>query len=95
MPLRQTATYFGNLDEFGSPEPYFNYLIIAKPGIKAGWGVANIISMSEARTTGVAQSPFHTASAEEGGPEAALEKARAFLTDQHPGLDSDFGSIRS
>jgi hypothetical protein len=68
------------------PDPWFQYLVVASPWIKAGSGSASILSLTAARAKGIAQGPAHTVIAKEGGEEAALTVAEDFLDKEHPGL---------
>lgn len=87
MFLQCTMTYHGTQEkDNGMPEPWFHYLVVASPGPKAGSGTASIVSLSEARAKGIAQGPSHTIIAKEGGAEAALQLAEAFLDKEHLGL---------
>ncbi len=87
MALQCTMTYHGtDEDASGMPNPWFHYLVVASPGAKPGSGTASIVSLSRARAKGIAQGPSHTIIAKEGGPEAAIQQAEAFLDKEHPGL---------
>ena len=90
--VHQTVAYRGDRqDERGMPTPLHHYLIVAKPGPQPGSGVASIISLSEAKASGVAQGPSHTVVAQAGGPEGALAKAEQYLDGLHPGLKKVVG----
>ncbi len=86
--IQRTASYFGKEeDQFGMPQPWYYYLVVASPGPKPGSGLASIISLSTAaHDLGTKPGPFQALVAREGGPEAALAKAEEFLDSQHPGL---------
>jgi hypothetical protein len=87
VAIQRTMSYFGEgNDQHGMPDPWYHYLVVAGPGPRAGSGVASIVSLSEARATGLAQGPSHTLVAPDGGPEAALSRAEEFLDSQHRGL---------
>ena len=87
MPIQVTMTYCGeSQDKHGMPDPWFHYLVIASPGVKPDSGTASIVSLSEARATGIAQGASHTVFAKSGGAAAAIQEAEAFLDGQHPGL---------
>lgn len=93
--VHQTVTYQGEQkDARGLPRRLFHYLIVARPGQAAGTGTASVISLSEARATGVAQSPSRAFQVEAGGPAAALTEAEAFLDEQHRGLTKTVGPRR-
>jgi hypothetical protein len=80
-------TYYGEEDENQDlPETWYHYLVISSPGVKAGSGVASILTLSEAKAEAVSSRPSHIIVASEGGPEAALTQAEAFLDHHHPGL---------
>ncbi|HEX8200132.1 MAG TPA: hypothetical protein VF590_06565 [Isosphaeraceae bacterium] len=80
-------SYFGEEnDQHGMPKPWYHDIVVASPGPRAGSGVATIVSLSEARATGLAQGPSHTIVAPGGGAEAALCRAEEFLDSQHQGL---------
>ncbi len=88
MSLHSIMTYYGDKeDASGMPDPYFRYLVVASPWIKAGSGSASIMPLTEARAQGIAQGPSHTVIAKVGGPEAALKLAEEFLGKEHPGLN--------
>lgn len=92
MAITTTMTFFGDdMDSNGMPKSWFHYLIIASPGPAKGWGVASIVSLSEARATGVAQGPSKTVWAKEGGDQAALKLAMESLRKEHPGLKEAIG----
>jgi hypothetical protein len=83
----QTATYRGDqTDARGMPSPFFHYLIVAKPGSKPDSADALVISLSEARSTGIARGPQQRFHIDEGGPTAALKKAEDFLDLKHRDL---------
>jgi hypothetical protein len=95
VALHQTMTYHGSdKDQNGRPKPFFHYLVVAKPGPESGSGVATIISLSEARATGMAQSPSHAVQVQQGGPKTALVKAEEYLDGLHLGLKKNVGEIR-
>jgi hypothetical protein len=96
VALHQTITYFGDEEgQNGMPKPRYHYLIVAKPGLEVGSGAASIISLSQARESGMAQGAFHRILAQQGGPEAALTKAEEYLDAQHAGLKKIIGERRS
>lgn len=87
MALHCTMTYHGTtLDEYGMPDPWFHYLVVASPGPKVGSGVAAIISLTAARAKRIAQGESLMVLAESGGPQGALKKAESLLDEEHPGL---------
>jgi hypothetical protein len=93
--VHRTMTYSGpDVDRDGMPNPLHHYLVVAKPGATAGAATASIISLSAARMTGMAQGPSQTIPVSEGGSEAALTKAEAYLDQLHPGLKKVLGETR-
>lgn len=86
MALHCTMTYHGPIPDNGDPQPWFHYLVVAKPGPKAGTGSATIMSLSNARKEREAQGKSRVVSATSGGPEGALAEAERFLDAKHPGL---------
>jgi len=79
-------TYYGEEDHDDLPRVWYDYLVIASPGHKAGSGVASIITLSQARAQAISHGPAHTIFAEDGGPPTALAKAEEFLDRHHPRL---------
>lgn len=87
MALHSIMTYHGIAeDDYGMPNPWYHYLVVASPGANLGSGVASILPLSEARATGIGQGASHTIIVREGGPVAAINQAEAFLDTEHPGL---------
>jgi len=84
-----TISYYGpDEDDRGMPIPWFHYLVVASPGVKPGYGTASILSLSEAKASGIAQGPLKSLVSKQGGPQGALQMAKEFLAEEHTGLQS-------
>lgn len=98
IAIHQPVSYKGSeQDRRGWPKPFHHYLILGKPGPQPGSGTASIICTSEARYAEEAPATFPRFAAEEGGPDAAIAQAEAYLDALpiHRGLNKSVGQRRA